>query len=291
MKTLVERIDAKGFALIGQLRLHQDDGRDEVNAQAKALSPYVDAVAVTDCPYGVVHMSGLAVASMLLARGIDPVLHLSSRDRNQIALKSDLLGAVALGVTTLLLQRGDPLPQDVQARAKQVFDIGAKRLLATAKQLSEFRIARGERGLFLGALGTVFDPNQNWRPAELLAKVDAGAQFVQTQACFDVELLARYMKFLVAARLPWRGHVVVSVPVLTTPDQAQWLHRNVRGAVVPERFVRGFENARDPRRHGIELAAETLKLVREVPGISGANLSTPGDPGVIAETIDRAGIS
>lgn len=289
-RALNDKAGADGFALIGQLRLHQDDGRDEVLRQAELLSPAVDAVAVTDCPYGVLHMAGLAVASMLLERGIDPLMHLSSRDRNRIALKSELLGAAALGVTSFLLQRGDPLPQDIQPTTKQVFDTGAKRFLATAQQLNEFRQASGNSELFLGTLGTVFDPEDDWRPVELLAKVDAGARFIQTQICFDLELLARYMKFLVAARLPWRCRVIVSVPVLTSATEARWLYENLRGSVMPESVVQRFESAGDARRFGIEYAAETLNSLREIPGVSGANLSTPGDPAAVAAAVAQAAL-
>lgn len=290
MKTFRDAVRADDFAFIGQLRLHQDNDRNDVIRQAECLSSAVDAVAVTDCPYGVLHMSGLAVASILIHRGIDPVLQISSRDRNRIALKSELLGAAALGVTSLILQRGDKLPKDIKPKTKQVFDTGAKLLLATANQLSEYQVARGESELFLGTMATIFDPGDDWQPTELIAKIDAGAEFVQTQICLDLDLLRRYMKILVAAQVTWRCRVIVSVPVLTSVESASWLFENLRGTVMPESVVKRFESAKDPESFGIEYCAETIQAIKEIPGISGVNLSTTGDAETIVAALNQAAV-
>ena len=158
LKTFREAVAGSGFTLTGQLRLYQDTGRDDVVRQAECLAPAVDAVAVTDCPYGVLHMSGLAAASILLQRGIDPLVQFSARDRNRLALKSELLGAAALGVTSLLLQRGERLPGELQPELTQVFDTGAKKFLAAGRQLGEYQAARGEPEFLLGTMATVFEP-------------------------------------------------------------------------------------------------------------------------------------
>ena len=290
LKTLRDAIRGKDFAVVGQLRLHQDHGRDDLIRQAECLSPAVDAVAVTDNPYGLVHMSGLAAASILLQHGIDPLLQISARDRNRIALKSDLLGAAALGVTSLVLQRGNRLPSDGQPQVKEVFDTGAKKFLAAAKELGAFQVAKGLPELFLGTMATVFDPDENWQPTELKSKVEAGAQFVQTQACLNVEVLRRYMKFLVAAQVARRCHVLVSVPVLTSVESAQWLVRNHRGAVIPDHLLGQFAHVKDAESHGIALAAETVRAIREIPGVGGVNLSTTGSPEAIVAVVEQAGL-
>ena len=285
MKTFRDSLDSKDFVISGQLRLHENDSADDVLRQAEVLADAVDAVAVTDCPYGVLHMSGLAVAALLLPRGIDPVLHFSSRDRNRLALKSELLGATALGATSFLLQRGDKLPDEVQPTKKQVFDTGAKRFLATASHLSRYRKERGLDELNLGTMATIFNPEDDWVPKELMAKVDAGARFVQTQICLDPELLRRYAGFLVSARITRQCRLIVSVPVLSSAENAHWLFRNLRGSVVPGSIVERFEAATDATRFGVELAAEMIAAFRDVPGVSGVNLSTTGDPEGIVEAV------
>ena len=289
LRTFQDALRNRDFAVIGQLRLHQDDGRDDLIRQAECLSPAVDAVALTDNPYGLVHMSGLAAASILLQRGIDPVLQISARDRNRIALKSELLGAAAVGVTSLVLQRGNKLPEDGQPQVKEVFDTGAKKFLAAAKQLSSFQVAKGSPELFLGTMATVFDPDESWQPAELKAKVEAGAQFVQTQACLNVDVLRRYMKFLVTAKVARRCHVLVSVPVLTSVESARWLVDNHRGAVIPDHLLVQFAQAKDAESFGIALCAETIQAIREIPGVGGVNLSTTGSPEAILAAVNQAG--
>ena len=276
--------------MTGQLRLYQDTGRDDVIGQAKRLAGAVDAVSVTDCPYGVLHMSGLAVAALLMRHGIDPLLQFSARDRNRLALKSELLGAAALGVTSLLLQRGERLPGELQPEMTQVFDTGAKKFLAAARQLGEFQSARGEPELLLGTMATVFDPAPGWQPVELNAKLDAGARFVQTQICLDLDLLRRYMRSLVAAQVTWRCHVVVSVPVLTSAESVRWLYENLRGSVVPQSVVKRFDDARDPEAFGVDYCAQTIRALQDIPGIGGVNLSTTGSAELIAAAIDRAGV-
>ena len=290
MNTLRDAVAGGEFTITGQLRLFQDTGREEVVRQAECLAPEVHAVAVTDCPYGVLHMSGLAVAALLMQRGIDPLLQISARDRNRLALKSELLGAAALGVTSLLLQRGERLPGELQPEMTQVFDTGAKKFLAAARQLGEFQVARGEPELLLGTMATVFDPGAEWQPVELNAKLDAGARFVQTQICLDLDLLRRYLKVLVAAKVTWRCHVVVSVPVLTSAESARWLHENLRGSVVPESVVKRFEGAADPEAIGVEYCAETIQALKEIPGIGGVNLSTTGDAGLMVAAVNQAAV-
>ena len=290
LKSLRNAVRTKEFSLIGQLRLHQDSDRHDVIRQAECLSSVVDAVAVTDCPHGVLHMSGLAVASILIERGIDPVVQISARDRNRIALKSELLGAAALGVTSLILQRGDKLPSDRKPKIKQVFDTGAKMFLATTKQLSDYQAARGEHELFLGTMATVFDPEEDWQPTELAGKIKSGADFVQTQTCLDPQLLRRYMEILVAAKVPWRCWVIASVPVLTSVDAARWLYENSRGAVIPAGLLKRFESANDPESFGIAYCAETIQAIKEIPSICGVNLSTTGDAEAIVAAVKQAGV-
>ncbi|MEM8684095.1 MAG: methylenetetrahydrofolate reductase [Pseudomonadota bacterium] len=288
MKTFKDSLDQKDFVVTGQLRLHENDSADDVIRQAEILADGVDAVSITDLPYGVLHMSGLAAASLLLPRGIDPVVQLSSRDRNRLALKSELLGAAAIGVTSLLLQRGDQLPDGVLPTSKQVFDTGAKRFLGIAGQLNRYRKSTGVGELNLGTMATVFLPEDDWVPKELMAKVNAGARFIQTQICLDPILLQRYTNFLVSSRITRQCRVIVSIPVLSSAENARWLFENLRGSVVPESIVRRFESASDEAAFGIELAAEMIEALRNIPGICGVNLSTTGRPEGIVEAAQRA---
>lgn len=288
MKSFHQAVQAKPFTITGQLRLHQDDRGDDILRQAEVISPAVDAVAITDNPYGVIHMSGLAVSALLRQRGIETLLHLSARDRNRVALKSELLGAAGLGVTSFLLQRGEKVPSGEGPPLNHVYDTGAKKFLQMARRLSEFQVAHGDPPLFLGTMATVFEPEHNWAPTELRAKVEAGAEFVQTQICLDPDLLRRYMACLVDAKITWKCHVRVSIPVLTSVEAARFLFDHLRGDVMPEDVLRRFEAASDPEAFGIEFCAEMINAIREIPGIGGVNLSTTGEPASIAAAVNQA---
>ena len=290
MKTFHAAIRTQAFTLTGQLKLADGTTPAELLEQAELLRPYVDAVQVTDNPSGLVHMSPLAAASLLLQAGIDPIVQLSCRDRNRIALQSELLGAAAIGVSSLLLQRGDKLPKDYQPKTKQVFDIGAKRLVGAAKAIQQDpRLANAEK-LFIGTIALAFDPAINWKPSALLGRSDAGARFIQTQLCFDVDALRRYVRKLSAAKLTHRVHVIVSLGTLPSADAARWLQQNLRGSVMPKAVIERMEQARDPEQEGISICAELLQQVAEIPGVDGANVVTPGDLETVPAAIQASGL-
>jgi len=242
---------------------------------------------VTDNPGGSVHMSTLSAASLLIQKGIDPIAQMNCRDRNNIALQSDLLGAQALGITSLLIQRGDKLPKDYRPKTKQVFDIGSGDLIGAALSLNR----GGESADFhIGAVITVFNPKSEWRAKSLVAKANAGARFFQTQMCFDMDLLRRYMARLVAIRLTRRVHIVVSVATLPSAEMARWARDNLRGSVMPDAVIRRLEQASDPEQEGTRLCAELLQEMKEIPGVGGANVVSPGNVATIPAAICAAGL-
>ena len=290
LKTFRDATRTKAFTLTAQLQLDAASDKSSILKQAAGLSDAVDGIQVTDSPSGSPHPSPLAAASFLLAAGIDPIVHLTCRDRNRIALKSDLLGAAALGVTSLLLQRGDKLKNKSGTEKKQVFDIRARRLLRMARKISNDHAELKRPELYLGTITTIFDAEADWYPEKLTQRIDAGAQFIQTQMCCNPELLERYMERLTAAQITRRCHVVVTVPVLPSAESALWVRKNIRGPVMPEAMIHRLDSAADPRQEGINLCAELLSEFHRIPGLSGAHLLTPGDPDLIREAIAAANL-
>jgi len=287
LKTFHEATRTRDFTLTAQLKLTRETGRDSVLQQADVLGPVVDAIQVTDNPNGLVHLSPLAVSGLLIQIGIDPILQMTCRDRNFIALQSDLLGARALGVTGLLIQRGDQLPAGYRPQTNEVFDIGGKKLIAAAANLDR---TPGSAKFHIGTVITAFNPKSGWRAKSLVAKIDAGARFLQTQMCFDTDVLRRYLARLVANRLTRRAQIVVSVATLPSAETARWVRDNVRGSVMPERVIRRLEKAPDPEQEGIRLCAELLQEMQGIPGIGGANVLTPGKVATIPAAIQAAGL-
>lgn len=238
---------------------------------------------VTDNPGEHVHMSPLAASAILLNAGIDPVLHMNCRDRNRIALRSDLLGAAALGISSLLIMRGKKIPSETRPRVKSVYDWGARKLIAYANSMKDANFV-------IGSIATAFKPDRDWKPEKIMTKADAGAKFIQTQLCFDIDILRHYMARLVAEKIIERVNVIVGVAPLPSVDVAQWLGKNLRGAVMPGKLVKRLRQSSVPEQEGINICAELLAEAAEIPGVSGANLVCLGDPESIVEAVQRSGV-
>ena len=290
MPNFRDAIRQQKFTLTADLALNRSSTADDVRSQARLLAPAFDAVQVTDNPGGRLQMSALAAAQIVLGEGVDPLVHVCGRDRNRIALESDLLGLGVAGVRSLLLMRGEELPAHYKPPTRHVFELSGLDLITVAKQLGEDESVPAVTGFHIGTTTTVFNPKRDWQPRSLLTRVDGGAHFVQTQLCFNMKALRRYMEHLVGAKITWRCAVIVGIAVLPSALTASWLRDNLKGAMMPEKFIRRMEQALDPEREGVRIAAETLQKLQEVPGISGANLMTPGDPATLVEAVRSAGL-
>ena len=295
MKTLREALQSEEFALTAELSLAPRQSVTAVIEQARILAVATDAVQIPDHRYARPHISNTAVAAHLIQHGMNPVVHMNCRDRNRIAVQSDLLAAQSLGVSNLLLRRGSPLPADHQPRSTGVFDLGAIDLIATAALIRDVEALPGGQlpdtpRFYIGAMATAFEPAEDWLPEKLLSKADAGAQFIQLQLCLDADVLRAYMRRLVAARLTWRCQVLVGLAALPSAEAARELRNNLPDSIIPASVVRRLEQARNPENEGIRICAELIQEVAEIPGVAGANLMTPGAPEAISAAIRASGI-
>lgn len=285
-----EALNSKDFVVAAELALTPDSTRESVLADADVAADVVDGFLLTDNQYGQPHMAPSAASSILLGGGFSPILQLSCRNRNRIALLGELLGARALGIDSLMLVRGSKVPDGYKPRPKAVMDVDAKELIATARMVNEDENLGPTHTFLLGASATAHDPAPNWRPEELLAKAEAGAQMIITQLCMDLPLLQRYVAFLVEQQLVRRMSAVISIAVPTSVELAIWLRDNRRGAVVPDVLLKALEGATDPARVGVDYCAELVQEVRRIPGVSGVNFVATGNTGAIHEVLRQAGI-
>jgi methylenetetrahydrofolate reductase (NADPH) len=279
----------KDFVLTAQLPLDPAWTASDIRASAEALRGFVDAVQISDNVDARPHIAPLAAASLALQAGVDPVVQMSCRDRNRIALQSDLMGAAALGVTSLLLTRGEKLPASLKQRVQGVFDIGAQRLLATAQAIAANERLLAPPGFFLGSNVTVIEPPDDWTADGVDFKAGAGIKFVQTQACLDTELLQKYMAALVAKKALERISVIVQVPLLDSPEMLHDLRQGRRPPLVADATVARLNQSADTASAGESLCIEVLQRVAAIPGVAGANILYRGDSAGVARVVEALG--
>jgi methylenetetrahydrofolate reductase (NADPH) len=290
MKTFKEAIRAQNFAITAECFLKSETDAESIGYQADILRDSVDAVVLTDNQYGQLHMSTLAAARLMLDNDVDPITQLSCRNRNRIVLLADLLGAAALGVTSLLLVRGNHVPDGFEPRPKAILDMNATELIATATAMKEDERLSSLPDFFLGGLVTPHGPKPDWVPKKLIEKADAGAQFALTYVCMDIDLLRGYMKHLVATKLIRRISMIVSTAVFSSADDARWLRENRPNVMIPDSILERLAAASDPREEGIAICAEQLAMLATIPGIAGANIMASSDLAMIPAAINAAGL-
>ena len=270
------------FSISAELTVTRESTADDVRRQADVLGNYVDGIQVTDNPYAWVQMSALSAAGILIDHGVDPVPILTCRDRNRIALHSDLLGLQALGVTSLMLMRGHRVPKNHSVPASTVFDLTGRELIALASSLDDT--------FFIGTGARVFRPGPRWQAESLTARAAAGASFIQTQLCFNLDILRRYMGRFVEAELTRHYAVMVSLSPLPSATTARWVKENMSDSRIPDAVVKRLEDAKDAEREGIAICAELMQKISKIPGVSGINLMTTGDIGAIPAAIQASGL-
>ncbi len=244
---------------------------NSIKIQADVLRDYVDAILLTDNQSGQLHMSSLAAGVLLLDAKIDPIIQLSCRNRNRISLLSDLMGCAALGMTNLSLIRGDRVP-DVQPRPKAIMDITATELIRMANKMKADDRIKSVGKFLLGGVVTPHGPKPGWQAKNVTEKIDAGAQFVLTHTCLDMDLLRTYMQRMVETKLVRRINVIVGMAVLSSSEDAQWVRKNRPNVIIPNDIVTRLSNAKDPEKEGIDICIEQLNVLKTIPGVSGAHL-------------------
>jgi methylenetetrahydrofolate reductase (NADPH) len=264
--------------------------------RALALRGLVTAINVTDGAGARSHMSSLAAAHFLVKNGIEPILQLTCRDRNRIALQGELLGAAALGIRNVLALRGDDPKTGDQPDTKAVFDLDTTGLLAMAHRMrSEGRLPTGTQikgrvNLVLGAAELPVDPPADWRPDGLKAKLEAGADFIQTQFCMDAGVVRRYAARLLDLGIAQRLPILIGVAPIASVRSARWMKEKLYGALIPDEIVARLERAADPKSEGKKICIELMQQLVETPGIAGVHVMAPQNHAALAEVIAASGV-
>ena len=292
-----ERVLRAGhFAVSTEIAPPDSADGEEVLRRAALFDGYVDAINATDGSGANCHMSSLAVCALLTREGYSPIIQISCRDRNRIAIQGDLLGASALGVCSVLCLSGDDVSVGDHPEAKPVFDLDSVSLLQTMRTLrDDSRFLSGRQldlppRLLIGSSINPFAPPHSARVDQFAKKVSAGAEFVQSQYCFDVDMARAFMGQARDLGLTERCFVLMGVGVLASAKTAKWLRSAIPGVHIPDAVIRRLEQAEKPKAEGRRIAVELMQQLAEIEGISGVHLMAYKQEEWVGEIVTQSGV-
>ena len=293
----LERILRAGqFAVTTELAPPDSADPQDVYRRASLFDGSVDAINATDGSGANCHMSSVAVCALLTRVGYAPVMQISCRDKNRIAIQGDILGAAAMGVCNILCLTGDGVQAGDHPQAQPVFDLDSMTLLATARTMrDEHRFLSGRAltaapRVLLGAAENPFTEPLEYRARRLAKKVAAGAQFIQTQYCFDIGRLEAFMRRVEDLGLLERVFILVGVGPLRSAKAAEWMRAHVPGLHTPDPVIARLAGAQDAAREGRELCIELIQQIREVRGVVGVHLMAYREEESVPEIVGRSGV-
>jgi len=287
--TFRDALRQEDFVVTADLPLQPTTSVSDIERSVGVLSRFADAIHVIDDREAVGHMSSLAAATIVLQNQTDAILHLTGRDRNRVALQAELLGAAALGVTSLVITRGAKLSRKDYLRGKGVFDTHETRLMEMTTRISEESGLVSPPGFAIGTYVAAFAPAEDWGATRISQSIDAGASFLLTQPCLNRGVLKKYASKLVDLRVTHRASLVVEIPLLASAEIARNLKKNMPSALIPDAAIREMAGADDELETGIGLCAEMLAGAREIPGVSGANIRYEGPANQAVAALAAAG--
>lgn len=293
---LEKLLRAGEFTVTAELSPPDSSDPAEVFEKARIFHGYVDAINATDGSGANCHMSSVAVCAILRRANYSAIMQVSCRDRNRIAIQGDVLGAAAIGVASILCLTGDGVQTGDHPQAKPVFDLESITLLAMLKRMrdeSQFQSGRKithPPRVFLGAASNPFVPPYDFRPVRLAKKIEAGAQFIQTQYCFDVERLKTFMARVRDLGLHEKAFILVGVGPLASARAAEWIRQNVPGVHIPDAVVERLAGSDNQKREGKRLCIELIQQIREIPGVSGIHVMAYRQEETVAEIIQESAV-
>lgn len=299
----LQRVVAAGhFAVTAEIGPPRGAEAEAVRKKAAVMKGVADACNVTDNQTAVVRMSSIAASKILLDEGLEPVMQMTCRDRNRIAAQSDILGGAALGIRNCLCLSGDHQKAGASGKlkghpgAKNVYDVDSVQLLSILRSLRDEGMQEGgdtisgALPMFIGAAWTPLSPPAAFRTIRLAKKIDAGADFIQTQVVYDVPRFAEAVAAARDAGLTERAAILPGIIVPRSAGMLNYMNKNVAGVHVPEELLKRMKEADDPKAAGVAIAVELVQAIREIPGIRGVHLQAIEWEDILPEVAERAGL-
>jgi len=295
----LERVLRSGrFAVTAELNPPDSADPQEVYDAAVVLGSICDGINAVDASGANCHMSSVAICALLTRAGYEPVYQVSCRDRNRIAIQGDLLGAAAMGVRNVLCITGDDVTAGDQPQAKRVFDLDSIQLLHMTRIMRDCGVFLSGRKLtvppplFLGCAKNPFAPPFDWRPHRLAKKIAAGAEFVQTQYCYDLLRMRSFMQRVCDLGLNQKAYILAGVGPLRSAGAAEFMRTKVPGVYIPDEIIdrlKGVEKKKQ-RAEGKRICIEIIQQVRELTGVAGVHVMAYRQEELVAEIIEEAGL-
>ncbi len=291
-------LESGGFAVTAECGPPKGADADAIMKKAELLKGKVDAVNVTDNQTAIVRMSSLATCSLLLKAGLDPVFQMVVRDRNRIALQSDILGAAAIGINNVLCLSGDHQSFGNQPQAMGVFDLDSVQFLNVVKNMRDSgKILGGEElskspEIFIGAAANPFADPIEFRIVRLAKKIAAGADFIQTQCIYNIEKFEKWLEMARGRGLTEKAYILGGVTPLKSAGMAKYMKNKVAGMDVPEDLIKRMEGvAKDKQKEeGIKICVETIQKLKEMDGVKGVHIMAIEWEEAVGEIVEKAGL-
>jgi methylenetetrahydrofolate reductase (NADPH) len=293
----LERVLRAGaFAVTAEISPPDSADAGDVYKRAALFDGSVDAINATDGSGAHCHMSSVGMCSLLTRHGYAMVMQVSARDRNRIAIQGDVLGAAAMGVSNILCLSGDSVEVGDHPQAKPVFDVDSLSMLKMIRgmrddaQFLSGRKLTSPPNVFLGAAANPFAPPLDYRPHRLAKKVAAGAQFVQTQYCFDMEIFRRFMQRVRDAGTHEKVFILAGVGPLASARSAEWIRSNVPGVHIPDAVIKRLQGAEDQKKEGVKICVDMISELQEIEGVHGVHIMAFRQEHRVAEIVERSGV-
>lgn len=298
ISNLSKLLSKEEFVVAAELSPPKGVNVERIERDARILKDYADAVNITDNQAASVRMSSVAVSAIIRNYGVEPVVQMTCRDRNRLAIQADLLGAAALGISNLLCLGGDHGRWGDHPHAKNVFDLDSTHLIRLARNmvvngcLDNGREISPKPEFFIGAVANPFAPPYEYRPYRLAKKVAAGARFIQTQLIYNVDRFRAYMERVVDLGLHEKVHILAGVGPLKSVGAARFMATKVAGMEVPQDIIDRM--AKTPKaaqpEEGIRICCEVIEQVREIPGVAGLHVMAVHWADAVPEIVTRVGL-
>ncbi len=285
------------FAVTAELGPPQNANPEAIRKKTQYCLGKVDGVNITDNQTAIVRMSSIASAAIVISCGLEPIVQMVCRDRNRIAMQSDILGAAALGAKNILCLSGDHQTFGNHPESANVFDLDSMQLVAMVKKMRDDKqflsgdpIKEHEPRLFIGAVENPFADPFEFRVRRLAKKIKAGADFIQTQCVFNVDKFAEWMKLVVKEGLHKKAYILAGLTPVRSARALHYMKNEVAGMSIPDELIKRMESAEDPKEEGIKICLETIERVKSIEGVSGIHLMPIGWESITPTILERAGL-